>query len=156
VTTDILSEDRAVIVAGFVFARRLTATSSSEEPGVGAMPLTTQLHRATTDFCAVVGRPRVADAADLALNDFAARFLPLSAVVAVTHAEDHGVHLVWTFIRTRDKVVRKEIYAQERALMTKYRDVVFDFNVVALDQSDTGALIPDDLQGRMVMYRNEL
>lgn len=153
-TTDVLSEDRAVIGSGFVFARRLTATSSGESV-VWAMPLATQLRRATRDFWTVVARPRVADPLQSALTDFAASILPLSAVVAVTHAEDHGVHLVWSFIRTRDKALRNAIYTRERELMAKYRDLVFDFNVVALDQADASALVPDDLQGRVVMYRNE-
>lgn len=154
-TTDVLAEDRVVVGAGLVFARRFTATSSGEESAVWTMPDATQLRRATTDFWAVVARPRVADPPELALSDFATSILPLSAVVAVTYAEDHGVHLVWSFIRTRDKSLRKAIYARERALMTKYPDLVFDFNVVALDQADAGALVPDDLQGRVVMYRNE-
>jgi hypothetical protein len=153
--TDTISEDRIITGVGFVFARRPTATSSGEESAVWTIPVMTQLRRATADFLAVVVRPRVAEPTELALGDFAASILPLTAVVAVTHAEDHGVHLVWSFIRTRDKSLRKEIYARERALMAKYRDLVFDFNVVALDQADAGALVPDDLQGRVVMYRNE-
>ena len=153
-TTDVLAEDRAVVGAGFVFARRLTATSTGEESTVWSTPDATQLRRATADFWAVVARPLVADPPELALSDFAASILPLSAVVAVTHAEDHGVHLVWSFIRTRDKALRKEIYSRERALMAKYPDLIFDFTVVALDHADTGTLVPDDLQGRVVMYRN--
>ena len=155
-TTDVLSEDRAVIAGGFIFARRLTATSSSDQPPVWQPPVTTELRRATADFCAVVALPKLKDIAEQAVANFAASVLSLAEVVAVTHAEDHGVHLVWSFIRTRDKAVRKEIYARERALLAKYRSLVFDFNVVALDQSDGGALVPDDLQGRVVMYRKDL
>ncbi|MBI2525247.1 MAG: hypothetical protein HYV93_04625 [Candidatus Rokubacteria bacterium] len=157
-STDATCEHRAIDSIGFVFARRVTATSSGEEDILQALPSTYRPIGAS-DFCGVVAHPAATHAqpndAESALVDFARSVLGVPDVVAVTHAKEPHSNLVWTFIRHRDKVVRKAIYARERALMAQYPDMTFDFNVVALDQSGAGALVPDDLQGRVVMYRPE-
>lgn len=157
-STDTVCEDRSVASIGFVFTGRATATSSGEEDALGALP-TTYRPLGASDFWAVVAdaptpytRPNDVESA---LAGFAKSILRIPDVMAVTHAKDRHANLVWTFIRHRDKTIRREIYARERALMAQYPDLVFDFNVVALDQSAVGALVPDDLQGRVVMYRPE-
>ncbi len=155
-STDTICEYRAIDSIGFVFARRVTATSSGEEDILQALP-TTYRPIGASDFWGVVAHPASKHAqpndAESALVDFARSVLGVPEVVAVTHAKEPHSNLVWTFIGHRDKVVRKGIYARERALMAQYPDTTFDFNVVALDQSGVGALVPDDLQGRVVMYR---
>lgn len=155
-STDTTCEYRAINSIGFVFARRVTATSSGEEEVLQALPTANRPIDAS-DFWGVVAHPASRRAqpndAESALVEFARSVLGVPDVVAVTHAKEPHSNLVWTFIRHRDKLVRKAIYARERALMAQYPDSTFDFNVVALDQRGAGALVPDDLQGRVVMYR---
>lgn len=154
--TDTISEDRAVATIGFVFARQVTATSSGEEIALDALP-TSYRPVGADEFWGVVAHSAATheqiNGAECALVDFARSVLGLPDVVAVTHARERRADLVWTFILHRDKAVRKEIYARERALMAQYPGLTFDFNVVALDQSAVRTLVPDDMQGRVVMYR---
>jgi len=156
VTTDTVAEDSDVATIGFVFARRATSTSYGEEGVAGGLP-TTHRPSGSSDFWGVfthttAARKRPIDV-ESALVAFAESTLGVPDVIAVTYAKERHSNLVWTFIRQRDRAVRREIYLRERALMTQYPELIFDFNVVALDQSAVGTLVPDDLQGRVVMYR---
>ncbi len=132
----------------------MTATSSGEEADLLSGPSTTPQPGAS-DFWEVIARTTTSVQRDVdsALISFARSLVGIPDVVAVTHAKERHANLVWTFIRRRDKGVRKAIYAMERALMADFPDLTFDFNVVALDQGTRGALVPDDLQGRMILYR---
>jgi hypothetical protein len=155
VTTDTLCEAQAVATIGFVFAQPMTATSGEllvlEEVPHTAGPL------GASDFWGVASSPAAAPRrsrdVESALAEFSAGVVPVPDVVALTYAKERHAHLVWTFIRRRDKAVRSEIYALERWLMDRYPGLTFDFNVVALEQHPGGTLVPDDLQGRVVMYR---
>lgn len=71
----------------------------------------------------------------------------------MTHGVDRGIHLVWTVLRKRDKFVRRRIYEHERALMTAYPDLVFNFHVAALDQGAAGSFMRD-VDSRAVMLRS--
>ena len=153
-STDTVCETQAVESIGFVFTQPLTATSgdvisldAASHTGdlVGAMSFWGVLSSPTS-------RQRTHDV-ESALSEFSAKVVQVSDVVALTYAKERHVHLVWTFIRRRDRAVRREIYALERWLMDRYPALTFDFNVLALGQTETGTLVPDDLQGRVVMYR---
>ena len=90
---------------------------------------------------------------EIALSRFAARVAPILDVVAVSHAAEGGVQRLWTFIPRRDKALRRCVYLEEIRLMEEFPDILFDFNVVALEDLPHGALVPDDLQGRIVLFR---
>lgn len=92
---------------------------------------------------------------ELALSRFAERVAPIPDVVAVSHAVEGGIQRVWTFILRRDKARRRCVYLQEIRLMEEFPDILFDFNVVALEDLPRGRLVPDDLQGRIVLFRRD-
>lgn len=151
-TTGVVAEDRHVSLAALVRGYSQTFTSTEE----------------TTDTKAGDASPTVSGAAlwevidpapqsdsEAAIYHFAKSVWHLPSVVAVTHSEDRNVHLLWTFIRKRDKALRKEIYARERALMDRFPVLVFNFNVAALDQGAVLTLLRDDRKGRIVMCRPE-
>jgi len=99
--------------------------------------------------------PAAATAKDAAaaIYFFARRVATIPDVLAVTYSMDADVHLVWTFIRQRDKAIRRAVYEQELQLMDTFPTFIFDFNVVAIDPTQGRPLLPDDLQGRIVLYR---
>lgn len=146
-----MSEDRQVTVMGFIHAKRLTATTSEPE----RVELETHGSAGPADFWDVTDQAANPHQplSDAALLEFVKSVRTIPGVIAVSHAKDHDRNLVWTFITARDKALRKQIYGRERALMARYPDLPFDFNAVALEQRAAGSLIPDDLQGRVVMYR---
>lgn len=84
---------------------------------------------------------------------FAKRVGGIAEVRAVTYSTDREICLVWTFIAQRNKAIRREVYRQELQLMHEFPTITFDFNVVAVDQIEERPLLPDDLQGRIVFYR---
>jgi hypothetical protein len=150
--TDTMCEAQAVATIGYVFMQSVTATSGE----VLMLDDHTSGLFGAADFWGVVSAPprsRSSDDVESALADFSAGVVSVPDVVALTYARERHAHLVWTFIRRRDKPVRSKIYALERWLMDRYHGITFDFNVVALDQDQTSSLVPDDLQGRVVMYR---
>ena len=89
-----------------------------------------------------------------ALTSFAAQVAGIPQVEAVAHSIDGDVHLVWTYIKERDKDVRRRIYTLELELMEQYPGISFDFNVVALARVEGQPLLPQDLQSRIVFYRS--
>ena len=155
-TTELSSEHRAISAVGFFFSRRIKTASSAGEHVVGEAigEATTGQMSEYWDVIAPLAVPNPPDDFESALTEFSNGMRDLPQVVGVSHAKDRGLNLVWTFIRRRDKDVRRQVYAQERSLMARYPRLVFDFNVVALDQGVTGALVPDDLQGRLILYRS--
>jgi hypothetical protein len=154
VASESIAEHRAVNAVRFYRARGATVTGSAKRR-FRRTAFTVQLPVACT---IVVTHHRATstlrDNTDEALLDFSAALRDIPEVVAITHSRDHSVNLVWTFIRRRDLNVRRRVYAYERSLMERYPSLSFDFNVVSLDQSIDGALVPDDLQGRLIMYRS--
>lgn len=84
---------------------------------------------------------------------FARRVAGIPEVRAVTCSTEREVYLIWTFIRQRNKAIRREVYQQELQLMNEFPTLTFDFNVIAIDQIEDRPLLPDDLQGRIVFYR---
>lgn len=88
----------------------------------------------------------------MAVYEFSKRIWNLPDVVAVTHALDRGINLIWTFVTKRDKGLRRRIYAQERWLMGEYPDLVFNFHVGALDQGASESTLRDQ-KSRTVMCR---
>jgi hypothetical protein len=90
----------------------------------------------------------------MAVYEFAKSVWALDGVVAVTHAVDKPVNLVWTFIKHRDKALRRFIYAQERALMDEYPELVFNFHVAALDQGASDSFMRNT-ESRVVLCRLE-
>lgn len=84
---------------------------------------------------------------------FAKRVARISEVIVVTYSTEGDIHLIWTFISRRSKEIRRRIYEEELQLMREFRELTFDFNVVALDQVQGQGFLPDDLQGRIVFYR---
>jgi len=146
-----MSEDRQVTVMGLLHAKRLTATSSEPEP----VELEGHGYAGPADLWDVIDQATNPHQppSDAALLEFGKSVRSIPGVLAVSHAKDHDRNLVWTFITARDKALRKQIYQCERALMARYPNLPFDFNVVALEQRAAGSLVPDDLQGRVVMYR---
>lgn len=145
-TAGILVEDRPISVLALMRAPVVTSTGEETEGPVLSQSSVERLWRIID---AAPSRSRV----DQAVYHFAKNVWTVPSVVAVTHARDRNVNLVWTFITYRDKAVRARIYARERELMERYPDVVFDFYVVALDQGAYGVLVPEDIQGRVVLYR---
>jgi hypothetical protein len=152
-TTDLFAEDRSIPMPfALVRAAALTGTSV-EELGVAIREATASQSAAEKPWEIIDSAPPRDSRLDEATYRFSKNIWGLPSVIAVTHAKDGNVNLIWTFIKRRDKAVRKDIYAQERELMAEHPDLLFDFNVVALDQGIHGTLVPDDLQGRVVMYR---
>lgn len=90
---------------------------------------------------------------EAAVYRFSKRVGRISELVAVTYSVDRDVCLIWTFIRRRDKLVRRQIYEQELELMREFAEIRFDFNVVALDRTEEQAYLPDDIHGQIVFYR---
>lgn len=90
---------------------------------------------------------------EAAIEVFARRVALVPAVRAVSYASDRAAHLIWTFISQRDKALRRQVYEEELRLMSEFPHFRFDFNVVALDRAERPAFLPDDLQGRLIYYR---
>lgn len=84
---------------------------------------------------------------------FAKRVARTAAVLAVAYSAEGDVYLVWTFISRRAKQIRRRIYEEELRLMHEFPELTFDFNVVSLDSAEVSGLLPDDLYGRIVFYR---
>lgn len=84
---------------------------------------------------------------------FAKRVARIAAVLAVAYSVEGDVYLVWTFISRRAKHIRRCIYEEELRLMQEFPELTFDFNVVSLDSAEVRGLLPDDLYGRIVFYR---
>jgi hypothetical protein len=106
-------------------------------------------------FDVVDSRPRASDRVGTALYSLAQNLRTIEPVRALTYATEGDVHLVWSFIRRRDKEIRRRIYTEEHRLMATFPDLTFDFNVVALDSVGSRPLLPDDVQGQLVYYRGE-
>jgi hypothetical protein len=152
-STDSLCEVQDVATIGFVFTQPMTSTLG-DVLMLDEVPQTAGLDGAA-NFWSVVSttQPARYDGVEAALREFSARIMSVPDVVAVTYTKERHAHLVWTFIWRRDKAVRSRIYVVERWLMDSYPRLTFDFNVVSLNQQHAGSLVPDDLQGRVVMYR---
>lgn len=97
--------------------------------------------------------PTGRDRSEEAAFSFARRVSLFPEVVAVSYALDGDVNLIWTFIRQRDKAVRRRVYLEELVLMDQFPGMTFDFNVVSLDETRPALLVADDLQGWLVFYR---
>lgn len=89
-----------------------------------------------------------------ALYEFSKKVAQQKEVVAVTCEAEKEVIRIWTFIKKRDKQVRRSIYTWELELMNSFPDLIFDFNVVSLEASRERPFIPSDLQGYLIFYRN--
>jgi len=92
--------------------------------------------------------------AKLALYEFSKRVAIQKEVVAVNFEMEKEVIRIWTFIGKRDKQVRRSIYTQELELMDAFPSLVFDFNVVSLEDLKSKPFLPADLQGYLIFYRN--
>lgn len=145
-TTATLAEDRAVTSVAMLRGRPATFTSTEDAPepigvrssGVGLWEVIDH------------GGPGRAVAAAYA---FAQTVAAIKDVVAVMHAIDDEVHLIWTFICRRDKEVRRRVYACELWLMEQYPGLLCDFNVIARDQVPDEPLLAVDPRGEIVFYR---
>lgn len=69
------------------------------------------------------------------------------------NAENDSVH-VWTFIDSRDKKIRRQIYSKEFELMQEYPTLNFDFNVVSLDTIGVGSFGISDSRGQLIYYQS--
>jgi len=139
------------VVSRAVLVKSPTTTST----GLEVTPEVTSFARAIS-FDVVDSRPRAADRVGFAIYSFARRLRRLGEVKAVAYATEGHVHLVWTFIHERRKELRQRIYEEERHLMARFPDLVFDFNVSSLDRLATRSLLPDDIQGQLIYYHGEL
>lgn len=90
---------------------------------------------------------------DLALLRLSRAISPIPEAIAVTHAIEGDINRVWTFVKSRDKSVRRRIYLEELRILDSFPEYSFDFNVAAVQDVPGCALLPDDLQGRIVFYR---
>ncbi|MBI4608838.1 MAG: hypothetical protein HY726_07520 [Candidatus Rokubacteria bacterium] len=151
-TTELLAEDRPVTAFALVRGTASTLTGA-ETLEVQPSALTESRSGSHVSWEIIDTSPPQDSRIGQAVYRFAKAVWRLPGVVAMTHAKDGNVNLIWTFIAHRDKSLRKQVYACERELMSKYPDLLFDFNVLSLDQGEHGSLVPDDLQGRLVMYR---
>jgi len=153
-TTDISAEDRTITDLPLVRGRITTTTDAGEDAIVGgaqdqAGESTSEVNDAWDVIDSVPSR---CSPAGMAAYEFAKRVGAMPTVTAVTHAFDRGVNLIWTFILKRDKTTRRQIYAEERALMAQYPDLTFNFHVGSLDQGASSSAMRD-LEGRIVMWR---
>lgn len=89
-------------------------------------------------------------AADGVAYAFAKRLLPIEQVKAVSYEEDHGTLRFWTYIPSRDRAVRQQIYAQEARMLEECQNWDFDFVVVSISNDVTR---PPSYPGRVVLYR---
>jgi len=88
----------------------------------------------------------------MASYEFAKQLWTVPEVLAVTHAVDRGVNLIWTVIARRDKATRLKIYEQELQLMREYPDLTFNFHVAALGHGASESVMRD-METRLVMCR---
>lgn len=132
-------------VAGYYTFR--AATSQKSVPGVET--------RTEADGAWAVIKPHKSgvQGIELALLRFAEGVSAISEVVAVSHAVEGDINRVWTFTRQRDKRVRRQVYLEELNALQEFPRFRFDFNVVSLDDTPALGMLPDDLQGRIVLYR---
>jgi hypothetical protein len=147
VTTTTSAKDHVITLSALIRGRSSTFTAT-DESGLNDRTIS------GADLWEVV-EPLPRSRVEEAVYRFAKSVWKIPNVVAVSHSQDGDVNLLWTFIRQRDRNLRKSIYACERALMEMYPELVFNFNVGALDQGATLYLIRDDLNGRIVMCRPE-
>ena len=151
--TDSVAEDR--IVSSWAIAHVYAATATdvidegSGETSVAGSASEDFEHRRFID----PARPRYSQEG-MAVYEFAKSVWHINGVVAVTHAVDRNVNLVWTFIKERDKELRRSIYARERALMSQYPGLVFNFHVAALRGGASDSLTRD-AESRIVLCRLE-
>ena len=135
-----------VVVRGVIFdAPSLTWTG--EKPALSSS-FTYGVTRAFIDSAPESGQ-HVARAVYL----FAKRLSGMPELRAVAYSSERGIHLVWTFIERRDKARRQRVYEEERRLMEDFPDLTVDFTIISLDQFYGRPLLPDDVQGQIVFYR---
>ncbi|MCZ6479115.1 MAG: hypothetical protein O6929_01725 [candidate division NC10 bacterium] len=172
-TTDLFAPDTAVDRIPLFQARGATSTASGDEYGGREIGQTIAISP-QSDVRWEIRRPPYAwatftegfnylsviepilvqgEGIEFAVQILAKRLARIPDVLAVSYSTDRNIHLVWTFIRQRNKEVRRQVYRQELQLMREFPDITFDFNVVALDQVEERPLLPDDLQGWIVFYR---
>lgn len=152
--TDVVADNHEVTMPAIAEVRQATytgLTALGPEPGATVAEVSTAwvYHMIESLEASTINQTR----AEQAALEFARGAQSIPSVVAVSHAKDGNVCLVWTFVRDRNKESRRQVYAYERRLMERYPELLFDFNVVALDRA-AGVLAPDDLQGRLVFYRD--
>jgi len=87
-----------------------------------------------------------------ALYTFSMAVSDIPEVTAVTYQIEQETIRVWTFIPKRDKAIRRSIYEEEFALMDNYPNMIFDFNVVSLEDF-ASSFIYQDSHGYLVFYR---
>jgi hypothetical protein len=166
-STDVLALDKRIEKIAILRALGTTCTVSEERYyavalGADRVPLPSYAFPESKPHPATMGErlwnvidpaPSQAKGVEAAAYLFAKRVARISEVRAVTYATERETYVIWTFIARRNKAVRREAYEQELGLMHEFSAIAFDFNVVALDQIEERPLLPDDLQGRIVFYR---
>jgi hypothetical protein len=78
------------------------------------------------------------------LDEFVERLRDNRNVWAVYATEDHWGITVWTYVDSNDRKDRSPVYAAEWLLLSRYPEVVFDFNVLlssaGSEQFEAGSL----------------
>lgn len=151
-TTDALAEDLTVEAFALVRGPANTSTSVDNETAEGVEAAVELMSEGDAVSWDLLDAPPRFSRIGMAAYDFAKAVWAIPGVIAVTHATDRGVNLIWSFIEKRNKVTRKQIYDRERALMTVYPDLTFNFNVGALDQGASASCL-SELESKIVMYR---
>jgi hypothetical protein len=148
--TSVTADDWAISRVGVIKSGGLTTTTVED-----ASPVRGPLSFLATDLIQwiIESFPRTTDRVGSAAYMFAKKVSALREVEAVTHVVDRNVNIIWTFIGRRDKAVRRLIYQQEMAIMQDFPDLIFDFNVVSLDQIAKASLLPEDVQGHIVLFQ---
>jgi len=146
-TTTLYAEDHPIAAVALIVGTVLTFTSSGDEA------ITLSGSDLADSSQIIDPLPPPGSRVDAAVYEFAKSVSNLPEVMAMTHARDGAVNLLWTFIRHRDRATRSRVYAQERQLMDRYPDLTFNFNVASLDQGAALSLMQTDLKNKIVMCR---
>jgi hypothetical protein len=57
--------------------------------------------------------------------------------------EDSTMH-VWTILKSPERLVEHQVYAEEMKLMERFPEIIFDFHVIFQAGRDLSAILPSD------------